>query len=57
MFSEEKIEQIDIKPGGYGRIAITMLGYFNAQLRVGNKTTTAKIYVSMKGDNLLSWPN
>ena len=57
LFSEETLQTLDVKPGGYGGTPITMMGYFRAHLSVGSKTTEAKVYVSLRGDNLLSWPH
>ena len=51
------LHPLDINPGGYGGQPIKMLGYFEAILAVGGKSTTGKVYVSEKGDNLISWPH
>ena len=34
-----------------------MLGYFNANIGVGNRSVRGKVYVSEHGDSLLGWPH
>ena len=56
-FNGMELNSLDIAPKGYSGQPIEMLGYFDARMEVKERVITGKVYVSAKGDNLMSWPH
>ena len=55
LFSECKLHESDISPGGYGGSPIAIPGFFKAELQYKDRSDTDKIYVSKKGATILGW--
>ena len=53
LFSECKLHESDISPGGYGGSPYTIQGFFKATLQYNNRSDKDKIYVSKKGATTL----
>ncbi|KAJ1193336.1 hypothetical protein NDU88_002634 [Pleurodeles waltl] len=47
----------DVIPGGYGGQTIDLRGYFEAEITYQSNIIRGKVYVPVKGDNVLSWPH
>ena len=55
LFSECKLHESDISPGGYGGSPIAIQGFFKAVLQYKDRSDTDKVYVSKKGATILWW--
>ena len=49
------LREPDIRPKAYGGKPIELMGYFEGSIRYKDRQVTGKIYVSKKGDSILSW--
>ena len=55
LFSECKLNESDISPGGYGGSPIAIQDFFKAALQYKDRSDTDKVYVSKKGATILGW--
>ena len=55
LFDKVNLNKPDIKPKAYGGKPIDLLGYFQRLIKYKDRLVTGKIYVSKKGDSILSW--
>ena len=55
LFSECKLHESDISPGGYGGSPIAIQGFFKAALQYKDRSDTDKVHVSKKGATILGW--